>query len=139
MPSRVCKIDPKLNLGLHELANRGEGRDSYSFQLAFAKEQAEDILKNLENLVDNTNSKAPMRTKDFCLDRLTDPELSHEEDKWERAMYKRWGPKSEEEYVPVCKHIQTYQYPLQNTRIDRCWGKIDLLGVGADFLPVLTS
>jgi hypothetical protein len=132
VPVNMRKIDPSLNLGLHELANSG----SYSFQLAFAKEQAEDILTNLKRLVDNTLEKAPMRTKKFCLDRVTAPKITHEEDKWERAIYKRWAPKSAEEYVPVCKHIQTYQYPLQASYRDKCWGKIDLLGIGADFLPV---
>jgi hypothetical protein len=52
-------------------------------------------------------------------------------------MYEKWGPhKGPGEYVPICKRIQTYQYPLQASRKDRCWGKIDLLGIGADFLPV---
>jgi len=137
MPSKVRKIGPSRGLGLHELANSGEGRDSFSFQLAFAKEQTEDILRNLDNLVENTKCKAPMRTKDFCLGRRTKPKLTHEEDKWERAMYEKWGPpKGPGEYVPICKRIQTYQYPLQASRKDRCWGKIDLLGIGADFLQV---
>lgn len=139
MPSEVRKIDPSHHLGLHELANPGEGRGSFRFQLAFAKEQTEDILGNLDNLVEDTIRKAPMRTKDFCLDRETKPQpkLTHEEDKWERGMYKKWRPSMVQgEYLPVCKRIQTYQYPLQASREDSCWGKIDLLGIGADFLPV---
>lgn len=137
MSSEVRKIDPNLHLGLHELASTGEKRDSFRFQLAFAKEQTEDILRNLENLIENTRCKAPVRTKDFCLTRRTNPKLTHEEDKWERAMYEKWGPlKGSGEYVPTCKRIQTYQYPLQASRKDRCWGKIDLLGIGPDFLPV---
>jgi hypothetical protein len=68
---------------------------------------------------------------------VTDPELTHEEDKWERAMYKKWGPAGSDQFVPVCKRIQTYQYPLQERgKESRYWGKIDLLGIGADFLPV---
>jgi hypothetical protein len=52
-------------------------------------------------------------------------------------MYEKWGPlKGPGEFVPICKRIQTYQYPLQATRKDRRWGKIDLLGIGTDFLPV---
>jgi len=137
MPSEVRKINPKLHLGLHELANAGEGRDSFRFQLAFAKEQTEDILSNLDNLVKNTTDKAPARTKDFCLDRRANhPPLTHEEVKWERAMYQKWGPEGSGEYVAVCKRIQTYQYPLQASFKDRRWGKIDLLGIGTDFLPV---
>ncbi len=125
MRSEVHMIDPKL--GLHELAN--------SFQLRSARHQAEELLSNLDNLVENTINKAPMRPKDFCLDRVTDPELTHEEDKWERAMYRKWGPEGSGEYVSICKRIQTYQYPLQASFKDRCWGKIDLLGIGTDFLP----
>ncbi|MDZ4801716.1 MAG: hypothetical protein SGI92_26465 [Bryobacteraceae bacterium] len=136
MPNDVRKIDPNLNLGLHELASSGEGRGSFSFQLQFAKQQIEDILLNLDSLVKNTLDKAPVRTKDFCLGRTTRPQLSHEEDKWERAMYGKWGPGGSSEYVPVCERIQAYQYPLQASRKDRCWGKIDLLGIGTDFLPV---
>jgi hypothetical protein len=136
----VRKIDPSLQLGLHELANP---RGSFRFQLEFAKEQSEDILLNLENLIKNTIDKAPIRAGDFRLDRMTDPRLTHEEDKWERAMYAKWGPKGSGEYVSVCKHIQAYQYPLQAHRTasqpfpnNTCWGEIDLLGIGTDFLPV---
>jgi hypothetical protein len=70
------------------------------------------------------------------LERVTDPELTHEEDRWERAMYRKWGPESSDEYVSVCKHIQAYQYPLQASFKDKWWGKVDLLGIGRDFLPV---
>jgi hypothetical protein len=126
----VRKIAP--NLGLHELGN---SRD-FCFQLRFAKEQTEDILLNLDNLVKNTIDKAPMREGKFCLDRKTSPLLTDEEDKWERAMYTKWGPGNLGEYVSFCKRIQAYQYPLQASRNDKCWGKIDLLGIGTDFLPV---
>ena len=141
MPSEVRKIDPNHRLGLHELAKSGEGCSrpdgSFRFQLKFAKEQTEDILLNLDNLVKNTIDKAPVRSKDFCLDRVTDPELTHEEDKWERAMYKKWGPAGSGEFVSICKRIQTYQYPLQeHGKENRSWGEIDLLGIGTDFLPV---
>lgn len=81
-------------------------------------------------------AKAPMRTKDFCLDRMTYRTLTHEEDKWERAIYNQWSVRSAEEYIPACRHIQAYQYPLQASYKDKCWGKIDLLGIGEDFLPV---
>jgi len=144
MHRKVSKIDPKLGLGLHELANSGKGRcrpDSlFSFQLEFAKTQAKDILDNLGNLVENTIKKAPVRPKekDFKLCRRSDPtrKLTREEDKWERAIHEKWGPEGSGEFVSVCKRIQTYQYPLQASLKDRCWGDIDLLGIGADFLPV---
>jgi hypothetical protein len=136
MRGKVCTIKPSLQLGLHKLANSGQFR----FQLTYAKEQAEDILSNLNDLVKNTKNAAPMRTKDFCLNRVTNrplTQLTHEEDKWERQMYEKWGPKgSGDEYIPVCKRIQTYQYPLQDSFEDEYWGKIDLLGIGTDFLPV---
>jgi hypothetical protein len=133
---KIRAIDPALNLGLHELANSGERAEPFRFQLAFAKDQAEDILQNLTGLVEGTERRAPIRTKDFCLNRKTSPTLTHEEDKWERGMYGKWGPEGFGEYVPICKRIQTYQYPLQSSFKDRCWGKIDLLGIGPDSLPV---
>lgn len=123
-------IDP--SLGLHDLATRG----SFRFQLGYAKEQTEDILSNLDDLVRNTIKNAPMRTDDFCLNRMTNPRLTNEEDKWERGMHEKWGPKGSGEYVPVCKRIQTYQYPLRGSLNDKYWGEIDLLGIGTDFLPV---
>ena len=51
-------------------------------------------------------------------------------------MYEKWGPKGSGEYVPVCKRIQTYQYPLRGSLNGKYWGEIDLLGIGTDFLPV---
>jgi hypothetical protein len=98
----VRKIDPDLHLGLHELSNPGEGRGSFSFQLAFAKEQAEDILRNLDNFVKNTKCRAPMRTKDFC--------LVH--NKWEsilthQAKFPLW-----EHQLNRCRIISSAQPPL---------------------------
>src|ERR1700722_15281986 len=132
MRNKVRTIDPSLHLGLHELAKPAEGRGSFSFQLAYAEQQASDILKNIESLVQDTIDKAPERKKDFCLKRITNSPLTHEEDKWERAMYRKWGPSGSGEFVSVCKRLQTYQYPLQASFKDRCWGKIDLVGIGTD-------
>jgi len=144
MRGEVRKIDPTLGLGLHELANSGKGRcrpDSlFSFQLEFAMTQANDILDKLGNLVENTIKKAPVRAKDkdfkLCREPNTTRQFCHEEVNWERAMHKKWGPKGSGEFVPICSRIQTYQYPLKATSKDKCWGEIDLLGVGKDGLPV---
>jgi hypothetical protein len=40
-------------------------------------------------------------------------------------------------YPDVCRFIQTYQMPLQGTRKDRRWGKVDLVGATPDALPVV--
>ncbi len=139
MQRNVSKIDPKLNLGLHELGNPRE-KGSFKFQLGNAKQQIKDILENFDSLIENTRTKAPVRDakKDFMLCRGTNPtrELRHEEVKWERAMHQKWGPEGSGEFVQVCKRIQTYQYPLKVALKDECWGKIDLLGIGNDGLPV---
>ena len=135
MPIQEYKMNPKL--GLHNLANSRVGNYLFNFQLSLAAEQTNFILSNFKKLVKNTKHDAPKRKNDFCLARVTDPELTNEEDKWERAMYEKWGPlKGSGEYVSICKRIQTYQYPLQATRKDQRWGDIDLLGIGPDFLPV---
>jgi hypothetical protein len=136
MPSRLRKIDRSRGMGLHELGNAGTDRDAFRFQLKYAKEQIEDILWSLDDLVKNTIDKAPERKKDFCLDRVTNVPITHEEDKWERAMYNRWGPQGSGPYLPICHRIQAYQFPLQASRKDKSWGKVDLLGIGSNFLPV---
>jgi hypothetical protein len=138
VPKKGNKINP--NLGLHELATSGEGY----FQLGPAKQRTEYIRSSLTNLVKNTIERAPMRDGDFHLHRATDLQPGrkkgkhYEEHKWERAMYEAWGPqhKGVGEFVSVCKHIQTYQYPLKSSHKNNRWGKIDLLGIGTDFLPV---
>jgi len=133
MRGEYRKID--CNLGLDELAD--------SFQLRFVREQTEYIRDNLDTLVANTIKNAPYRKKGFRLDRRPESQVKHkagkeltrEEDKWERAIYEKWGPAGFGEFVSVCKRIQTYQYPLQASCKDR-WGKIDLLGIDTEFLPV---
>jgi hypothetical protein len=133
----TCKLNPFLGLGLHELAAPVQTSDSFRFQLSRAKEQIELIRSSLEELVKVTLAKAPERQTGFCLDRKgQDPPLTHEEDKWERAMYRKWGPDGHDEYVSICRSIQTYQYPLRASQKDSHWGQIDLLGIGSDFLPV---
>jgi hypothetical protein len=144
MGGELRRIDPSRESGLHELGNPGNEPNSFTFQLKYARKQTEDILLNLESLVKNTIDKAPVRVGKFCLDRSTNcPDLTHEEVKWERAMYRKWGPEGPDDYVPFCKRIQSYQYPLSAHSVvsepspnNTCWGKIDLLGIGADFLPV---
>jgi len=138
MSSKIRRIDPNLNLGLHELAKPAQGRGSFHFQLRYAEEQSKDILSNLDSLVENTIAKAPVRapSRGFRLKRTTAPRLIHEEAKWERAMYEKWGPRGSGVYLPVCQRLQDYQFPLQNSRSDKGWGKIDLLGIGVNFLPV---
>lgn len=59
------------------------------------------------------NKKGPAACDDFCLGGTGTESLLTYEDKWGRAMYQKWGPKGSDEFVSVCKHIQTYQYPLQ--------------------------
>ena len=140
MQRKVSKIDPKLNLGLHELAN-SEAESSFRFQLRYAKQQIKDILDNLDNLVENTIKKSPVRPKQkgFKLCRRSDPtrKLTREEDRWERAIHEKWGPEGSGEFVSVCKRIQTYQTPLRNSKkYDKCWGSIDLLGIGKNWRPV---
>jgi len=133
------RLNIDIRLGLHELANQ-EGRDAFSFQLRYAKQQTERILLSLDNLIKNTIEKAPERERNFCLNRVRvkdNLELKHEEDKWERAMYNKWSPRGSDEFVSICKRIQTYQYPLQQHGNPLpSWGEVDLLGIGSDSLPV---
>jgi hypothetical protein len=54
-------------------------------------------------------------------------------------MYRRWSKTrslAASVYLPVCPCLQTYQFPLKRKQSDDSWGKIDLLGVSPDLLPV---
>jgi len=131
------------NLGFHELAkapnNLSEDR-SFAFQLQYMAEQSEDILQHFDRLAQNTYNAAPRRDGAYRLHRGPGSRLpALEESKWEEAMYRRWSVTSglgTSLYLPVCPHIQTYQFPLKYSHGDKSWGEIDLLGVSPEFLPV---
>jgi len=103
-------------------------------------EQCEEILQHFDSLAKNTYSATPRRDGGYRLHRGPGGRLpALEESKWEEAMYRRWSGSSglgASIYLPVCPYIQTYQFPLKDSHEDKSWGKIDLLGISPEFLPV---
>ena len=127
-----CGIDPAW--GLHNLIGQPD-------QLAYLGRRCACILAHLGTLIPNTAEQAPLRDENFCLDRTADgPASQLEEARWERAMWRRWGPHGRgEPFLPSCPRIQTYQFPLKRVRADALWGKVDLLGVSPNGLPVVVE
>lgn len=98
------------------------------------------LLECFDESVRCTRCKAPVRRKDFKLDRESAGHPRGKEARWERAIWELWGPnfRTKAWFLPdVCHYIQTYQMPLRQVRADRYWQGIDLVGVGKGGLPVL--
>ncbi len=134
------------NMSLHVIKDR--------MQLKFAKQQADFIAKNLETLIRNTESVAPVRKTKSARKRKSDYELYREyrpalnrsdppaeihwaEKHWEEAIFRKWGKGEDglDPQVPFRK-IVSYQVMLRNTNEDRGWGELDLLGATAENIPV---
>lgn len=98
------------------------------------------VLKNFDEQVKTTHADAPVRQKDFKLDRESARWPKGKEAQWERAIWQLWGPafRSKAWFLPgICKSIQTYQMPIARTRATRHWRAIDLVGVDGRGLPVI--
>jgi hypothetical protein len=54
-------------------------------------------------------------------------------------MWQKWGPNGRGTYLPTCPHLQAYQVPLKRPGEESRWGKVDLLGVSPEFLPVVNE
>src|SRR5713226_5474778 len=126
----VRKIAP--NLELHELGN---SRD-FRFQLRFAKEQAEDILLNLDNLprIQLTRSRCGRGTSAWIVRRtlcsLTRKINGNGQSTGSGV------PKALANTFQSARAFRRIKYPLYASQKKEKWGAIDLLGIGMDFLPV---
>jgi hypothetical protein len=121
-------------LGFHEMPDR--------FQLKYVQEQSDELLDHLDESIRLTEKAVPIRAGGFKLDRTDGgrPSGKREEAVWERAIWSQCGPSSDQgkgAFLPgVCLFVRSFQVPLKSRRADP-WGKIDLLGVAPDFLPVV--
>jgi hypothetical protein len=66
----------------------------------------------------------------------------HRERLLENAIWQQWrkneGKPQGRYFMPdVCRHIQSFQVPLQDELADIGWGMIDLVGVSHDYFPVV--
>jgi hypothetical protein len=129
-----CEPVQRGGTGFHTLIGK-------AYQLSYMRQWCEYVLDNLELLIENTRGAAPPRADDFCLSRDYPGTVPRKpEAMWERAMWRRWGPHGDgRPFLPICPHLQTYQYPLKLVEGDAKWGEIDLLGVGPDYRPVVVE
>lgn len=135
--SRLKPIDR--SLGLHEIIASVR-------QLSFMKQHSEVLGSNLNVALELTYAKAPVgrlaKNQTYELERSEKPDPSVRERLLEKRLWKEFrfqafAVHGRPFFGDVCRFIQTYQMPLQGTRSDRRWGKIDLLGVTQDALPVV--
>ena len=116
-------------------------------QVRYMSEQCRQLNESWGQIVAKTRECAPIRKRDFKLDRDRASEVrkSSLEARWERALWCIWGPGMEGnlgELLPgVCQSFVTYQMPLQEhyaqSGVNRKWGKVDLLGKDEDGRPAL--
>jgi hypothetical protein len=119
------------------------------FPLKYMGEHAEQIREYLNVTLEKTYFVAPLRkprTGAECdlyrLKRKPTREPSGGERKLEYRIWRRWGPKGDSsdkpDFLPgCCRYLLTFQMPLQNSRRDTSWGKVDLVGVSPEGLPVV--
>ena len=113
-------------------------------QLKFAEQQADFIADNLETLIRNTDSVAPVRRDLYKLARKHRPSLTPSvppaEKHWEEAIFRKWEKNEDglDPQIPFRK-IVSYQVMLRDTNNDRGWGELDLLGATAENVPVATE
>lgn len=135
--SRLKPIDRAL--ALHEIIASVR-------QLSFMKQHSEVLGSNLNVALELTYAKAPVgrlaKRQTYELERSEKPDPSVRERLLEKRLWKEFRFQAlaihgRPFFGNVCRFIQTYQVPLQGTKSDRRWGKIDLLGVTEDALPVV--
>lgn len=115
-------------------------------QLSFMKQHSQTLLGTLSARMDATYAKAPSgrqaKGQTYELQRNERPDPSVRERLLEKLIWMGWRFQAVAEHGQpflgeVCRFIQTYQMPLQGTRNDARWGKIDLLGATPEPLPAV--
>jgi hypothetical protein len=126
-------------LGLHEIIASVR-------QLSFMKQHCQTLLGMLSTTLETTYAKAPSgrqaKGQTYELQRNERPDPSVRERLLEKLIWMGWRFQAVAEHGQsflgeVCRFIQTYQMPLQGTRNDARWGKIDLVGATAEALPAV--
>lgn len=135
MKSKTTRTPLDFSQGLHRIKDRKE--------LEFMGQHAQALLENLETAIEETRKKVPRRSKNYRLKggqrfQLADPtkELWSEKD-WEQALWNNREEIKGAGAAGMWAEIIGYQEPLQESRNDLGWGKIDLLGITETGLPVV--
>ena len=127
-------------LGLHRI-------QKFVNQLSYMEQHSAELLKHLNVILEVTYAMSPKRSTPYALNRVevTRPHEKNRELLLEKAIWRQWrwdesrAPTRPQEYFVEnhCTHIQTCQMPLQNSRVDESWGRIDLIGVSLERTPVV--
>ena len=134
-----CQKDLDLTMSLHKIKDL--------IQLKFAKQQTDFITENLETLINNTYSIAPVRESAHKTDheyklnrkdvRELTPSISPLEKHWEEAIFRKWEKDDDGlDHKITFRKIVSYQVMLRDTNEDRGWGELDLFGATAENIPV---
>lgn len=120
-------------------------------QLRFTKEHCEQWIALFAQLLQATREAAParrsgVRADPYGFNRLLNLSIDprSRERLLEQAIWLQWGRTGSEAagrpfLGPACRYVQAYQVPLQDTRNDEGWGKVDLMGVSDVGLPVVAE
>lgn len=130
---KLTPIDCKK--GLHQLVPSVN-------QLGFMKQHSERLLEVLDVQLEQTYAVAPNRQQTYELSRLERCNPRVRERLLEKAIWMQWSAEAvtspEDVLVPgLCRHVQAYQMPLQGKRTDKSWGRLDIVGVTENGLPIV--
>jgi hypothetical protein len=106
---------------------------------------APQITEHLDRIIQKTYDPAPVREENYKLSLIhgKEPTERTPERLLERRLFDQWDQcrlTRQEEFLPsVCRCFVGYQVPLANEESDKIWGKIDLLGVSPQWLPVVVE
>lgn len=123
------------------LPEKGFHRLKNDTQLGYLALQAKQLLTCLDVAIAATETAAPVRLLEpYTLNRDLRPGLDQErgvqEKHWEEALW-RFAEKNTGQCSAAWRSITAYQVNLPNTRTDKGWGEIDLLGASESNLPVV--
>ncbi|MEZ6044249.1 MAG: hypothetical protein R3C11_01415 [Planctomycetaceae bacterium] len=109
-------------------------------QLRFQDQHIENLINCMNLHMEQTYCEAPLRHQSYELSRTTRDNSRIEERLFEKAIWSQWHYSVDEVALKPflknhCEYIQSYQVPLQKSRKDEKWGKIDLVGVTSYFTP----
>lgn len=136
-PPRLKPIDEAL--GLHEIIASVR-------QLSFMNQHCQTLLGALSAKLETTYARAPSgrqaKGQTYELQRNERADPSVRERLLEKLIWMGWRFQAVSAHGQpflgdMCRFIQTYQMPLQGTRKDARWGKIDLVGATSEALPAV--
>ena len=106
-------------------------------QLQHMDKHAKELISVLNCQLEITYASAPKRVRTYLLDRSErrNPVRQQRERLLEKAIWKQW--QSDPFADGLYHHIQTFQMPLKHRQSDKGWGKVDLIGVTQEGLPVV--